>query len=148
MFLGLIGILENPIHKITIVSVLFSAMITHGLMNSVQIRMFLFVKWHLMVISFTLLAPFLPAVWFLSTHFCKSYCCLNPNVLFRSIRWLFQIVFQGEIWCLFTVIFLGKVDFLILDTRWYSQLYNIYLIRVHKNSSPSNLCTMMLNYWL
>ena len=79
MFLGLIGILENPIHKITIVSVLFLSMITHGLTNSVQIRMFLFVKWHLMVILFTLLAPFLLPnfyiqVLFLSTHFCKRYC--------------------------------------------------------------------------
>ena len=120
MFLGLIGILENPIHKITIVSVLFSAMITHGLMNSVQIGMFLFVKWHLMVILFTLLAPFLPAVWFLSTHFCKSYCKVAYTLMSRleAYAGFFRLSFKG------------KFDVYL---QWFfGEKLNIHLLRVLK----------------
>ena len=38
-----------------------------------------------------------------------------------------QIVNEGKIWCLFTVIFLEKVDFHNTNTLSYSQLYGIQI---------------------
>ena len=36
-------------------------------------------------------------------------------ISFRSTCWLFQIVYEREFWCLYTVSLKGKVDFLFID---------------------------------
>ena len=60
--------------------------------------------WRLRIVSF---------VWFLE-ELKTSYFFFGIYVTFRSTCWLFQIVYEGEIWCSFAE---TKFDFNITNTR-------------------------------